>query len=262
MQEEMATEIAFSQETGILRNPSNSLAQRKASSAVRQYRHAQQTQAANQASRTREELEEQIADLTQKIVHSLANCKDNRDKMTPADLQAAVKERSVWQKQRLDITSSEEWTRVRTARKRRKVATSTLVEGDTMQPPVPGAVHSGSSGSSASTSSGASFDSLALLANTESSFSSMENLQPFYTDLAWTSPPPFTIPNADLTFGSRPLFIPPTFSLQNEFSYPVYPPGPLEFRELPISYLVSFPHKASHSSLIAIWSSSLPSRKL
>jgi hypothetical protein len=232
MQEEMVTEITFSQETGILWNPSNSLAQCKASSAVCQYHHAQQTQVANQASRTCEELEEQVADLTQKIVHLLANSKDNRDEMTLADLQAAVEERSVWQKQRLDITSSEEWTRVHTVCKRRKIATSTLVEGDSMQPPLPDAVHSGSSGSSASTTSGALFDSLAPLANTESSFSSTENLQPFYTDLAWTSPPPFAIPNANLTFGSHPLSIPPTFSLQNsDFSYPVYSPALLEFGE-------------------------------
>ena len=242
MQEETAAEIAFTQETGILRNPSNSFSQCTASSVVCQYHHAQQTQAANKASRTCEELEEQIADLSQKILDSLANCKHNANEMTPADLDAAVKERNDWRQQRLDITSSKEWNQVRKARKRRKVVTSSLAGGDSTQSPALSAAHSSSSGSSASSTSVTSFNSLASLTNTASSFSS-ESLQPFDTNLALISALPSTNPqSADLTFSSHPFStlstLPPTFSLQNfDFSYPVYSSAPFESCEWTISYL-------------------------
>jgi ABC-type transport system involved in cytochrome bd biosynthesis fused ATPase/permease subunit len=261
LQEETATEIAFSSETGILRNPSNSIAQRKANSAVRQYRHVQQSQAANNASRTREELEEQIADLTQKIQSSLADCKHNADDMTLADVEAAVKERNDWRKQRLEITNSEEWNQVRKARKRRKVATSALVSAEDALSSAADTTHSGSSGSSASSTSGAAFNSLTPLTpltNTESFFSSTKSLRPFDTALGWNSTPPSVNPqNADITVSTHPFpTVPSTFSLQNlDFSYPIYSTAALESCELIAPCLFSFAHRAFLGSLIAFWSS-------
>jgi hypothetical protein len=185
----------------------------------------------------------------------LADGKRNVDDMMLVDVEAAVKERNDWRKQRLEITDSEEWNQVRKARKKRKVITSALVSADGTLSSAADAAHSGSSGSSASSTSGAPFNSLAPLANTETFFSSTESLRPFDTALGWNSTLPSVNPQNAVSTHPFPT-VPSTFSLQNfDFSYPIYPTAEVASCELIASCLFSFAHIAFLSSLITFWSS-------
>jgi hypothetical protein len=174
MQEDTATEIAFASQTGILRQPSNSITQHQSKSATRQHRHALQTQAAKRASSICEDLEEQILCLTNNINNSLAECKRKADDMTQADQEAAVHQRNEWWKQRLEITDSEKYNEVRGAPRKRRNNASGDVQGDSMASPAP-ALSGGTSVNFASSASALSGGTSGASINFASSASALSS---------------------------------------------------------------------------------------